>query len=297
MEILDYFTLNVHGLLYKELEGLRDASVAVKLGRLNLPYDDIKACVDRATRQRMVYRRRGTDSSESNIPVTDTLGELVVPKSREEAIIQTVSDSKEFISSILRGIQEIQFAVSFFGFSKDIRVVEASGLPIYLNMSMKEVGFDLLRMDPKSPAHRMYFSPKDIAHQALIAVNSISVGIDDGHAHPERLMYIPMVTATLRTTLPSKTIQPSKGKDARERNTNMLFANLVCTSPSIDLDPSHLPLVLQLLKSRDNSDLSERKPHTERHLISRLLPKASIKVSVHEPVTVTFTIRLARISG
>lgn len=41
-ELLDHATLNIHGLLSQKLEGLRDASIALKLGRVNLPYDDLK---------------------------------------------------------------------------------------------------------------------------------------------------------------------------------------------------------------------------------------------------------------
>lgn len=282
-EILDHCTLNIHGLLYKDLDGLRDASIALKLGRLSLPYDDIKTSMDRAKHCRSVYGRRATNASETEISFTDVMEELDQPGSREENIVRTVSDSKEFASSILRGIQEIQFAVSFFGLTKQIQSVHSSDPSMFLNMSMKEVGMDLLRLDPRSPAHLMYFSPNDIAHQALIAAISISVGIDDGHDHPERLLYVPMATTTVNTTLPSKTIQFSKEKNVDERNTNILFANLVVTSPSLDLDPRHLPFVLALFQNpKERSKPPMR--HHRRHLLSRLLPKASIKISIHEPV-------------
>ncbi|OCK85690.1 hypothetical protein K432DRAFT_377459 [Lepidopterella palustris CBS 459.81] len=282
-EILDHCTLNIHGLLYEDLDGLRDASIALKLGRLSISYDDIKTSIDRVKQCRNVYGRRGTNVSETEISFTDVMAELDQPGSREESIVRAVSDSKEFASSILRGIQEIQFAVSFFGLTKQIQSVQPSDRPIFLNMSMKEVGMDLLRLDPRGPAHLMYFSPNDIAHQALIAAISISVGIDDGYDHPERLLYVPMATTTVNTTLPSKTIQFSKDKNVDERNTNILFANLVVTSPSLDLDPKHVPFVIALFQ---NSDDRTKPPirHQKRHLLSRLLPKATIKISIHEPV-------------
>ncbi|KAH0047405.1 hypothetical protein KCU96_g24614, partial [Aureobasidium melanogenum] len=40
-EILDGLSLSVHGFLHPHLEGLRDASIALKLGRLDIPYDDL----------------------------------------------------------------------------------------------------------------------------------------------------------------------------------------------------------------------------------------------------------------
>jgi hypothetical protein len=283
-EILDHCTLNIHGFLKKELEGLRDASIALKLGRLSIPYDDVQLCLNRAKKSRGAAARTTPSRSHSEISLTDVIEELDHPSSQEENIIRTVSDSKEFASSILRGIHEFQFAVSFLGLTKQIRAEADSETPVYLNVSMKEVGMDLLRLDPRSPAHLMYFSPNDIAHQALLAAISISVGIDDGHGHPERLLYVPMATTTLNTTLPSKTIQFSNNKDSAERNTNILFANLVITSPSLDLDPKHLPLLMYMFQKNEPTLRTPKPRNRKRHLLRRLLPKANIKISIHEPV-------------
>ncbi|KAF1995523.1 hypothetical protein P154DRAFT_526233 [Amniculicola lignicola CBS 123094] len=285
-EILDHCTLNIHGMLYKELDGLRDASIALKLGRLSIPYDDIQMCVDRAKKCHAAPPTPTAKLGHPEISIEDVMDDPDVLDSREEHIAQTVSDSKDFASSILRGIQEFQFAVSFFGLTTRIKTAQMTAAPVYLNVSMKEVGMDLLRLDPRSPAHLMYFSPNDIAHQALLAAISLSVGIDDGHGHPERLLYLPMATMTLNTTLPSKTIQFSKDKNVAERNTNILFANLVITSPSLDLAPKHLPLVLALFQSYESHHRKPpgKKRPPKRTLLRRLLPKANIKISIHEPV-------------
>jgi len=282
LEVLDHATLNIHGLLYKELDGLRDAAIALKLGRVHIPYDDINTCTNRYKGCRKLYKPDGPKSGFEDISVTDLIEELDRPGSREENLVQTVSDSKEFISSILRGIKEVQFAVSYVGFTRKITFVQPHGSPIYLNASMKEVGVDLHRLDQKSPAHRMYFSSKDIAHQALVAALSIAIGVDDGHGKSDRLIYIPMATTTVRTTLPSKTVEFVGDNSADERNANILFANVVITSPSVDLDPKHLPLVLALSQPRPNA---QKEPSPQNHhIISRLLPKANVKFSMHEPV-------------
>jgi hypothetical protein len=283
-EILDHCTLNVHGFLKAELEGLRDASISLKLGRLSIPYDDVKLCLERARKCRNPPGRKAAHRSHSSISLADVIDELDHPKSRENDILRTVSDSRDFASSILRGIHEFQFAVGFVGLTKQIHTGHDSDLPVYLNVSMKEVGMDLLRLDPKSPAHLMYFSPNDIAHQALLAAISISVGIDDGHGHPERLLYIPMATTTLNTTLPSKTIQFTNDQKSAERNTNIFFANLVITSPSLDLDPKHLPLLIAMFREHESRHRPPKTRNSKRYLLRRLLPKANIKISVHEPV-------------
>ncbi|KZM18500.1 hypothetical protein ST47_g10362 [Ascochyta rabiei] len=252
-ELLDHCALNIHGFLKKELEGLRDASIALKLGRLSIPYDDVKLCIQRAKKRKPATARdqNDTDTSQPDVSLTDVIEELDHPESREDSILQTVSDSRDFV-----------------GLTKQIRPSRKTEPDVYLNLAMKEVGMDLLRLDPRT----------------LLAAISISVGIDDGSGHPERLLYVPMATTTLNTTLPSKTIQFSSDKDSAERNTNILFANLVITSPSLDLDPKHLPLLLSIFNTYETRRRPQKTRNSRRYLVRRLLPKANIKISIHEPV-------------
>ncbi|KAL9612979.1 MAG: hypothetical protein Q9167_002456 [Letrouitia subvulpina] len=285
LEILDICNLNVHGLLYRHLAGLRDASVSLKLGRIHIPFDELVECQRRVQRSQHVSNPEGVPTADTDVSFTDVIEELDKPGSRESKIVRTVSESKEFISSLLRGVQEIQLGISYVGMSKMVHLPQNNGSPLYLNIAMNEIGIDLHRLDPKSPAHRMYFSPKDIAHQALLAAISISVSLDDGDGKPDRILYIPMATTTIKTTLPSKTVAFSEDKNAAERNTNMLFSNLVVTSPSVDVDPKHIALILALLQHYDGEPSHRSTSHSHsHHLISRLLPKANIKISVQEPV-------------
>ncbi|KAI1406601.1 mitochondrial protein from FMP27-domain-containing protein [Hypoxylon fuscum] len=282
IEVLDSATLNVHGFLYENLDGLRDAAIALKLGRVHIPYDDVRSCVERYQKSKLQYPNSYTQAESIEVVVDKVIQELDNPGSTDQELMQTVSDSKEFVSSILRGIKEVQFAVSFVSLTKKVDAVKSAGSSLLLNASMKEVGIDLHRLDPKSPAHRMYFPSKDIAHEALAAALSISVGLDDGSGRPERVVYIPMATTTVKTTLPSKTMELSDDGSAEDRNANILFANSVVTSPSVDLDPKHLPVLLALLQPRPKAQKAQSQ---QRHmLISRLLPKANYKFSMHEPV-------------
>ncbi len=285
LEVVDICTLNIHGLLYKDRAGLRDTSISLKLGRVRIPYDDLLKCKIQIEQRRKDAYLQHIETQKGDITFTDVMEELDRPGSREANIVQTVSDSKDFVSSILRGIQEIQMAVSFVGMTKEFRSIQPSGSPLYLNVAMNEFGIDMHRLDPKSPAHRMYFSSKDIAHQALLAAISIAVSLDDGKEKPERILYVPMATTTVKTTLPSKTVAFSEDRNAAERNANILFANLVVTSPSVDVDPKHMPLVLALIHShREGASDSPASRGRSQRLLSRLLPKANIKLSIHEPV-------------
>ncbi|KAI0166317.1 mitochondrial protein from FMP27-domain-containing protein [Xylariaceae sp. FL1272] len=283
IEVLDSATLTVHGFLYDNMDGLRDAAIALKFGRVHIPYDDVQICLNRFERMRKQQVTTTHKLTESlDIPVDDIMQEMEKPGSTGADLMQAVSDSRDFVSSLLRGIKEVQFAVSFVSLTKRVNTVRSGGSTLLLNAHMKEVGIDLHRLDPKSPAHRMYFPPDAIAHEALAAALSIAVGLDDGHGKPERILYIPMATTTVKTTLPSKTVELSESTSAEEKNTNILFANSVVTSPSVDLDPKHLPILLALLQRRPKSPKARAQ---QRHMIiSRLLPKANIKFSMHEPV-------------
>ncbi|KAK4639146.1 Protein SABRE [Podospora bellae-mahoneyi] len=283
LEVLDSATLNIHGYLYEALDGLRDAAISLKLGRLHVPYDDVSHSAKLFKQIKSQCNQEFAQSDPMGVIVDQVMQEIDVPGSTtNQELMQTVSDSKELVSSILRGIKEVQFAVSYVGLTKKIDHVRPGGNPVLLNASMKEVGIDLHRLDPKSSAHRMYFPSKDTAHEALAAALSVSIGLDDGHGKPERIMYIPMATTTVRTTLPSKTVELTHEGTAEQRNANILFANSVVTSPSVDLDPRHLPLLIAMLRRKPKAHKSE--PQTRHMLISRLLPKANIKFSMHEPV-------------
>ncbi len=280
VEVLDNASVNIHGILYRDREGLRDTSIAIRGGRLHIPYDDIHHFSKQINAHSAPAQASSDDKPQEEITFTDVVEELDRPGSREASIVQTVSDSKEFISSILQSVQEIQWAMTFVRFSKVVDSSQALS-PLVLNVVTHEIGIDLHRLDSGSPAHRMYFSRDDVAHQALVAAISISVSLDDNDNSPNKIMYIPMATTTIRTTVPSKTMSFTEERDVSERNSNVLFANLVVTSPSVDLEPRHL---VQLLALQQKPKTTKTQSNDNHRLISRLLPRASIKFSIHEPV-------------
>ena len=282
IEILDGMSINVHGLLYQDKSGLRDTSIAVKVGRLHIPLDDLLEFKEKASLSPALANKKRTASHRREISLDDVVEELERPGSREAAIVQTVADSKEFLGSVLRGVQEIQLGMSFIRISKEIESLRKANLPVIMNVVTHEIGIDLHRLSQNSPAHRMYFSRQDVAHQALVAAVSISVTLDEDDSNASRIVYIPMATTTIRTTLPSKTMTFTEQRDAAERNSNVFFANLVVTSPSVDLTPQHLIQLLAIAQSRAKKTSDSESNH--HRLISRLLPRAVIKFSIHEPV-------------
>ncbi|KAL4871088.1 hypothetical protein BDV12DRAFT_37624 [Aspergillus spectabilis] len=282
IELLDHVTVNIHGVLQKGLDGLRDASVALKIGRMHVPYDDLTLLMRRIKQTRKPPVEIEITEPDEEVSFADYVEELEKPGSTDETIVETVTASKQFAGSLLRGIQEIQVALSFFRLSQAVQSPSPGQSSVYLNVVSHEIGIDVHRMDQTSPAHRMYFQRNDIAHQALLAAISLSVSLDDSSGETDNILYIPMATTTIKTTLPSKTISFHDGFNAEERNTNILFANLVVTSPALDLEPRHVSRLLGLAQTKASS--SRGKKRARGQLISRLLPKANIKLSVHEPV-------------
>ena len=281
VEILDFISVNIHGILYTDREGLRDTSIAVRGGRLHIAYDDIHQFAKQMKKLSPAPPTLSKTWESEQITFTDVVEELDRPGSREASIVRAVSDSKEFVGSILQSVQEIQWAMTFVRFSKVVDSLPQAPSPLVLNVVTHEIGIDLHRVDSNSPAHRMYFSRGDVAHQALVAAISISASLDEAENAPNKIMYIPMATTTIRTTLPSKTMTFTEERDVSERNANVLFANLVVTSPSIDLEPRHLAQLLAIQQKRKAKSTS---PGSNHRLISRLLPRASVKFSIHEPV-------------
>ena len=281
--ILDHCSLSVHGFLRPDLNGLHRSTISLKCGRILIPQDDLLDAAQTIHRARTRHRApEGLRPTTGPPIVTDVMEELGMSGTREERILRTVSDSKEFVSSLLRGIEEVQLAMSFVRITKEIHDVRPSGQPLYLSISMKEVAMDLHRLDPRSPAHQMYFPSADVSHQALLAGIGFSIDLVDGHRAPERLVRVPMATVTVKTTLPSKTFNSLESTSAADRNANIMFANGVITSPSLDVDPRHLPIILAFARSKPKPRRQGSPPRYR--LISRLLPKASVKFSVHEPV-------------
>ena len=303
VEVLDGMSINIHGLIYNDREGLRDTSIALKAGRLYIPVDDILQFQRRNKylRARAKEELRGLSpkrqaslspmspvspmsptSPVEGLSLEDVVYELDNPGSREASIVQTVADSKEFFGSILRGVQEVQVGLSFVRISKELESLRQANLPLMANLVTHELGIDLHRLQQNTPAHRMYFAKEDVAHQALLAAVSLSVTLDEDESKSHKLMYVPMATTTIRTTLPSKTMTLAQEQDISERNKNILFANLVITSPSIDVRPQHIMRLLALVPQQTKADSAAAQ--SRHRLVSKLLPKASIKISIHEPV-------------
>lgn len=273
-ELLDYGVLNVHGFLNPKLAGLRDASLSIKVGRLHLPYDLLNNAFTK------IKSLRPASAEIDKLSLLEVRDRPIEP---QEALLSTLKDAKNFLDSTIHGIRDVSLLVAFIGTSIRVDYVRPGGFPLYLNMSMREIGLDIHRVDSNTPAHSMYFAREDIAHEALLSALAFSLGIDDGHDGLERLIYVPMTTATVRTTSLGKLVEYAEKEGNLDLNTNLLLANLVITSPSVDLDPGHLPVLLAVQLNRANNKPVQKSKRSFGSAY-QLLPKLSMKLLIHEPV-------------
>lgn len=154
-EILDHCIVHAYGVLESGLEGVKDSAMAVKLGRMSIPYDVIMDCL-----QKYKAMRDGGSRKPSKRNLAKSLGvlmeEMAMPGSRTERMAEAVMEWKELLRSLLEGIKEIQFAIGHLVICKEVRSVQPAGKPLLVNIMMKELGMDIYRLDQKSPAHLMY---------------------------------------------------------------------------------------------------------------------------------------------
>ncbi|KAK6359672.1 hypothetical protein TWF696_000816 [Orbilia brochopaga] len=276
--ITDNINLNIGGVLAETDQALKDVSIDMKIGKLRLPLDEIISFTTS-----MKKRPRRPTSHKRNISLGSIMGEMSMPGSRTERLVEIVTETKDILAPIINGLHEVQVTVAILEVSKVASDIRPSGKPLIATVSLKELGLDLHRLEQDSPSHRMDFSPDDIAHQALLAAISMAFKIDDQKGKVDQLVYVPMVTVTSKMTLPSKILELAEHPEA-DRNSNVLNANIVVTSPSVDLEPKHLPVVVNLFKPRKDRPKAGSGIKGPQQLISRLLPKMALKFSVHEPV-------------
>lgn len=156
VELLDHCMLNVYGVLEKETEGIKDLAIALKFGRIILPFDELLSCSAKLKALQKEQKRREPPGKDTNISLADVMDEMTLPGSRTERMAEVVMEGKELIQSFLEGVKEVQFAISYLLISKGIDKIRPAGKPLQVMVGMKEFGVDIHRLDQGSPAHRMY---------------------------------------------------------------------------------------------------------------------------------------------
>jgi RNA pol II promoter Fmp27 protein domain/Domain of unknown function (DUF2405)/Mitochondrial protein from FMP27 len=128
-----------------------------------------------------------------------------------------------------------------------------------------------------------------VEHQILLTIISVAIDVntDGRQGHGEQIFNLPLTTLAGKSCVLSRYI---KGDD---KETGALIANIVITSPSTDLGPNHLPLLVALFNHRPKHharySTPPQTPNSEP-ITPNIppqkpfrLPDIVVNLSVHEP--------------
>lgn len=278
-EIFDSVLLEVRGFLKRKDLSLKRLAVNFKLGRINI-------LVDKLIEMKENLRKARPPKVE---------------KEEGEELETACSDAQakaNFATLLIRTIREVEIHVAQFGVYQIPASLFNDSPTDKLSFAImaKDFNLDLRRLNPKSPAFRMYFDAEDSAHQTIFSVISVVVGLSVNKSTPEELVYVPMVTLNSKTNMFSRTLtilsDTASGTSDASSDTDsdegtpiysgqLISGNLVISSPTVDLQTHHVPLLLTALNRSSKS--KPPKVSEETFFLKGLKPATNLKLTIEEP--------------
>lgn len=165
------------------------------------------------------------------------------------------------------------------------------GQQTLITLGLKDVGLDLVKLENTNLLNKLFNKPDLVEHQILLTIISVAIDVNTNgqQGHGDQIFNLPLTTLTGKTCVLNRYIT-SQPKDSEP---GTAVANLVITSPSTDLGPDHLQLLLALFKRWNCRPQYFTPPQTpdSRPVTPDLplafqffrLPKLGINLSIHEP--------------
>jgi RNA pol II promoter Fmp27 protein domain/Domain of unknown function (DUF2405)/Mitochondrial protein from FMP27 len=182
--------------------------------------------------------------------------------------------------------------VTLLQLSMNVVDVRPSGRPALITLALKDLGLDLIKLEKGNVLNNLFHQQDVVEHQILLTIISVAVDVntDGRQGHGDQIFSLPLTTLAGKTCVLSRYIK-SRGEYLE---TGAAVANIVITSPSTDLGPNHLQLLLALFNHWNNRPRYFTPPQTPQSepitpklpLTARefRLPKIGINLSVHEPL-------------
>lgn len=198
---------------------------------------------------------------------------------------------KKTVTAMLQLLMRVQFTI---GFTEILRIPVSEGKDTaYLAISMKDMNFDLSRMNPKNSSFRLDFDEGDYAHQAVFTFASFYAGLDEKN-HQEEILYVPLVTSLTRTNISSQTLKLLAGETAR--NNSKVITRAMIYSPQLTVEESQFPNILKAAlgmiarcdrrkATTTSEDISASELEEEAFSNYSLLPILDIDVAINNPAT------------
>lgn len=280
-ELVDGIVLDVAGFLGTDDLSVKDISLSFKSGKSVIHCDKLAQIVSSLKQVRQDIAEQMSNKNTENKNKGD------VENDKEGGVrILSDSDIKNLVSigtHLVRVVKEIEVKASYIG-AFNIPIPYNTGDKLtaeeskYFAISTKDLSLDLRKLNPESPGFKLFFTECDSAHQAIFSMSSVSLGIDAEDSGFQELIYIPMTTMISRTNIFSKTIQFVRENDT-PTNQSIIHSNINVTSPTVDVEAHHMPILLQSTSTGSSSNT----PKFSWQSFKKLWPRATIKLTIDQP--------------
>ncbi|VVT53361.1 uncharacterized protein SAPINGB_P003535 [Magnusiomyces paraingens] len=310
-ELLDFFDIEVKGIIDVHKLALKGLAVGVRIGTLNLHIDRIRHvfqgiqdCLNASKETSDDFSVRPTFSRDSSISYSsvDTKPEKIVNEDDDdETSINTdetcafkepsqkdISTLTRFGTILVRIVKEVSVKfehLSIRHFSLDPPTSPDETSDLKLSCTVKDIMIDIRRLNSENPSFRLFFKDTDSAHQAIFSCNSVSIGLYHNNVQ-EEILYIPLISTISKTNIFSKTIKLVKRSSGDENSNNSLLrTNINISTPSFNLKAHHFPFIIHGLskKSKPKSHSKSRGFNYTNSTFQKLWPRAVIKFAIDEP--------------
>jgi Fmp27/BLTP2/Hobbit, GFWDK motif-containg RBG unit/FMP27, sixth RBG unit/FMP27/BTLP1, N-terminal/Fmp27, SW motif RBG repeat len=159
-----------------------------------------------------------------------------------------------------------------------------------LTLTLKDVGLDLIKLETANLMNKLFYQRGLVEHQVLLTIISLAVDVNSTSmpSQGDRIFNVPLTTLAGKTCVLSRYMKTLRGMP--NDDPGAAVANIVITSPSIDLGQNHLQLLLALFRGQGKVKAEfftpppSPLPSPGRSFLSRIeLPRIAINLSVHEP--------------
>lgn len=303
---IEWASLDVDGILGKEDLSVKELAFSLRLGKTVAHVDKIipviSAIRDMRHEAMVELCTDGIDVDGGPIKLEKGSG-----PTRLHAGFFTDADKSTFSSlgkKLVRVVKQIDFrteSISIFGVpaSKE-EFLKNSGLDSDMGASFSAViessSLDLRRLNPANPGFKLNFAETDSAHQAVLCLTSLSLGMQVGELLHE-VAFVPLCTLISKANVFSQLLKFVSEGDKREKNDSIIRAGVYVVSPNMNLDASNVPVLAKAITDIISSRRSAKEPrenqndtvpnsgNAERGLFveETLWPRAIIRLNVEEP--------------
>lgn len=295
---------DISGVLNVAKLRVKEFGVQVHSGRFQIDVDHLIKTIKKISRTRTMRDIADTVLSPPDENEGDEKASPAPEVVKDEASAspeQTSNNNKGFLyseklnktaTSVLKLIMRIQFTI---GFTEILRIPVSEGKDTaYIAMSMKDLNFDMSRMNPKNSSFRLEFDDGDFAHQAVFTFASFYAGLDEKN-HQEEILYVPLVTSLTRTNISSQTLKLLAGDSSR--NNSRIITRAMIYSPQLTLEESQFPNIIKAAlglvancdrrkaTTRPSEEFSSSELEEEAFSNYSLLPILDIDVAINNPAT------------